>query len=107
MITGICQIYAAPFAVNLDCEDKNWVAPDLIIEIVSPGSRKMDYVQKPILYLNSGVREYWIVDPVKKCTTVHLYDQDPAEFAPVIFPFESDIRVGIYSDLCINISKLL
>ena len=124
---GNCQIYAAPFAVNLDCEDKNWVepdlsvicdpdkltdrgcssAPDLIIEIVSPSSRRMDYVQKPVLYLNSGVREYWIVDPVKKCTTVHLYDQDPAEFAPVIFPFESDIRVGIYSDLCINISKLL
>ena len=124
---GSCKVYPAPFAVNLDTDDKNWVepdisvicdpdkltdrgcsgAPDLIIEIVSPSSRRMDYVQKPVLYLNSGVREYWIVDPVKKCTTVHLYDQDPAEFAPVIFPFESDIRVGIYSDLCINISKLL
>ena len=66
---GNCQIYAAPFAVNLDCEDKNWVepdlsvicdpdkltdrgcsgAPDLIIEIVSPSSRRMDYVQKPVL----------------------------------------------------------
>ena len=28
---GNCQIYAAPFAVNLDCEDKNWVEPDLSV----------------------------------------------------------------------------
>ena len=58
---GNCEVYPAPFAVNLDAEDKNWVepdisvicdkskltdrgcsgAPDLIVEIVSPSSRKI------------------------------------------------------------------
>lgn len=124
---GGCKVYPAPFAVNLDADDKNWVepdisvicdpdkltdrgcsgAPDFIVEVVSPGSRRMDYAHKVSLYLESGVREYWIVDPLKKCTTVYLNEQDPSEFAPIIFPFESNIKVGIYADLSINISQLL
>ena len=28
---GHCSIYAAPFAVNLDAEDKNWVEPDISV----------------------------------------------------------------------------
>lgn len=67
----------------------------------------MDYAHKVSLYLESGVREYWIVDPLKKCTTVYLNEQDPSESAPIIFPFESNIKVGIYADLSINISQLL
>ena len=59
---GSCQVYPAPFAVNLDADDKDWVepdisvicdpskltdrgctgAPDWIVEIVSPSSRRMD-----------------------------------------------------------------
>ena len=124
---GNCKVYPAPFAVNLDADDKNWVepdisvicdpdkltdrgcsgAPDFIVEVVSPSSRRMDYLNKAGLYLNSGVREYWIIDPLKKYTTVYLNEQDPAEFAPIIFPFESSIKVGIFSDLSINISRLL
>lgn len=124
---GNCKVYPAPFAVNLDADNKNWVepdisvicdpdkltdrgcsgAPDFIVEVVSPSSRRMDYAHKVSLYLDAGVREYWIIDPLKKYTTVYLNEQDPAEFAPIIFPFESSIKVGIFSDLSINISQLL
>ncbi len=38
-----------------------WI-PDLVIEIVSPGSEQRDYVEKREEYLSFGVREYWIVD---------------------------------------------
>lgn len=41
-------------------------APNWIIEIVSPGSRRMDYYIKLFKYRTAGVREYWIVDPEKK-----------------------------------------
>ncbi len=37
--------------------------PDLMIEILSPGNPKHDRETKMQLYLKSGVREYWIVDP--------------------------------------------
>ncbi len=121
---GECEIYPAPFAVNLDAENKNWVepdisvicdkrklddrgctgAPDFIIEIVSSSSRRMDYTIKNFLYSNAGVREYWIIDPLKECTTVYRYEEDAA---PTIFPFESDITVGIYQTLSVNVSSLL
>lgn len=121
---GDCEVYAAPFAVNLDAEDKNWVEPDIsvicdktkltdrgcvgspdfIIEIVSPSSRKMDYSRKNALYSDANVREYWIVDPERKTTTVYRYEEDAA---PTIIAFSKDIQVGIYQELYINISALL
>lgn len=121
---GSCEVYPAPFAVNLDANDKTFVepdisvicdpdklsdrgcegAPDFIIEIVSPSSRRMDYNTKNALYANAGVREYWIVDPDKERTTIYRYEEDAA---PMIIPFNQPIQVGIYNDLQINISELL
>ena len=121
---GNCQIYPAPFAVNLDADDKVWVepdisvicdpnkltyrgcsgAPDLIFEIVSPSSRKLDYGIKNGIYSQSGVREYWIVDPAKERVTVYHYEDDAA---PVIYSFTQDIPVGIYPGLTIKINELL
>ena len=37
-------------------------APDWIIEIISPGTFRHDYVRKLNLYLDAGVKEYWIAD---------------------------------------------
>jgi len=38
-----------------------WV-PEIVVEVVSPGSRHRDHKEKPDEYLRSGVSEYWIVD---------------------------------------------
>jgi Uma2 family endonuclease len=38
-------------------------APDLVIEIVSPSSRGRDRIRKSALYADSGVPEFWLVDP--------------------------------------------
>lgn len=37
--------------------------PILIVEILSPYTRRRDHVQKRSLYIDAGVEEYWIVDP--------------------------------------------
>jgi Uma2 family endonuclease len=41
-------------------------APDLIIEILSKGNRKYDLKDKKDVYEQSGVKEYWVVDPETK-----------------------------------------
>jgi Uma2 family endonuclease len=124
---GVCEPFIAPFAVFLNEDDEDTTtyvepdvsvvcdpkkitdkgcsgAPDFIIEVVSPSSRRMDYNKKNSLYATSGVREYWIVDPQKERTTVYRYEEDAA---PIIIPFSSDIQVGIYRDLSVNIAEML
>ena len=68
-------------------------APDLVIEIVSPSSRRMDYSTKNTLYSEAGVREYWIVDPAKERTTIYRYEEDAA---PIFYLFSDDVPVGIF-----------
>lgn len=121
---GSCEVYPAPFAVFVKEDDTNYVepdisvicdknkisnrgcegAPDFVIEIVSPSSRKMDYSTKNALYADSKVREYWIVDPARERTTVYRYEDD---VAPIIIPFNDYVKVGIYGDLKICIADLL
>jgi Uma2 family endonuclease len=43
-----------------------WTAPDLIVEILSPSTSRKDQNEKYRLYERSGVREYWVVDPLGK-----------------------------------------
>jgi Uma2 family endonuclease len=98
------------FRVSVVCDPKKITdkgcsgAPDFIIEVVSPSSRRMDYNIKNSLYATSGVREYWIVDPQKERTTVYRYEEDAA---PIIIPFSNDIQVGIYRDFSVNIAEML
>ena len=47
-----------------------WPAPFLVVEIISPSTRRRDQEQKKSLYLDAGVAEYWIVDPEMRSITV-------------------------------------
>ena len=108
---GKCEVFLSPFAVYLN-ETNNYVEPDLIvvcgkdkvdekgchggpdlaIEIVSPGSKRMDYAIKLFKYRTYGVREYWIVDPEKKRVQVYDLKEDDMEE----YTFLEKVPVGIY-----------
>lgn len=118
-----CEVFPAPFAVFLSADDSKYLEPDLsvicdtdklidcgcngapdwIIEIVSPSSRSMDYYTKLSLYRSAGVREYWIVDPMKQ--VVLVYDMENAA-APVIYSFSDKIKANICEHLYINFSDI-
>jgi len=52
-------------------------APDLIIEIVSPGNSKKEMKEKYEIYEESGVREYWIINPLEEYILIfHLSTLD-------------------------------
>ena len=121
---GSCKVYPSPFAVNLNANDKIWVepdisivcdtgkidgrgckgAPDWIIEIVSPSSTRMDYSVKLFKYRTAGVREYWIVNPMKKAIQTYIFE---GEEDSNLFSFDDEIAVYIFDDLTIRISDLL
>ena len=95
-----CKVYPAPFDVRLfyeeDENDDTVVqpdivvicdkkkrgeegcrgAPDLVVETLSPSNTAIEMERKRGLYMEAGVREYWLVDPVNKGLTVYLFSND-------------------------------
>ena len=78
-------------------------APDWVIEVVSPDSRKTDYGKKLGAYIDGGVREYWIVDWEKKVIVVYYLEHPDI---PAIHHFGDIVKSGIYDDLLIDSSQL-
>ena len=79
-------------------------APDWIVEIVSPGSYRMDYLIKLFKYRIAGVKEYWIVNPMKETVQTYFFGENEDSMQ---YSFEDEIPVSIYSGFLIRISELL
>ena len=120
---GSCEVFSAPFAVFLNEDDTIYVEPDIsvicdktklengrgclgspdwVIEIVSPSSRYMDYFTKLVKYRNAGVREYWIVDPLKNQITTYYFEAEMIEQ----YTFSDKVKVSIYNDFEIDFSEI-
>lgn len=114
---GECIPLFAPFGVQLDCDDKTFLqpdilivcdrdkltrpclygTPDLVIEVLSPSTRRKDLEIKVPKYLNSGVKECWMIDPVKK--SILVYSTTTPDI-PTIYGFDSKVPVGIWDNNC-------
>ena len=57
-------------------------APDLVIEIGSPGTRRRDETIKRRLYQRSNVLEYWVVDP--DIDAIRVYRRSGERFARAV-----------------------
>jgi Uma2 family endonuclease len=55
-------------------DDGFHVAPDLVAEVTSPGSRSLDLDEKRGIYAEVGVAEYWVVDLAGQRVLVHRHD---------------------------------
>ncbi len=56
-------------------KDKYQGTPTLVVEILSPSTRSKDRVKKLDLYMESGIKEYWIIDPKTKTVMVYSYKE--------------------------------
>jgi len=99
--TGIGEVFAAPFDVvfsNFDIVEPDLLviladqseivtdkhvrgAPAIVVEILSPGTRRRDEGIKRRLYERSGVREYWVIDPDLDSIVVEHLGPDAARAA--------------------------
>jgi len=123
-----CKFFSAPFDVILPVTGKDFMdsdrvvqpdicvicdlekiqergcfgAPDWVIEIISPHTTKRDLQDKFDLYEDSGVKEYWIVEPRNHTVEVFSLENDEYrrirtyvredEVSPVLFP---DLVIGL------------
>jgi Uma2 family endonuclease len=72
-----------------------WVtgAPDLVIEIASPGTRRRDETIKRRLYEGSNVLEYWVVDPDTDVIRVYRRSGDRFERAVELSAEAGDVLI--------------
>jgi Uma2 family endonuclease len=92
-----CQAYIAPFDVRLPVKSKKddkihtvvqpdicvvcdiekldergcLGAPDLVVEVLSPGNKQVELQHKYEVYEESGVKEYWLVDPESQTLLIY------------------------------------
>lgn len=113
---GNCIVLPAPLNVQLDCDDKTMIqpdisiicdkskirkkvifgAPDLVVEITSPSTRRHDYYTKTSKYLSADVKEYWIVDLQKQKVIVYYTDKYDNDTDIAIYSFDQPIPVQLY-----------
>lgn len=111
---GPCMPFMAPLDVQLNCDNRTIVepdvmivcdkskitskrifgAPDFIIEILSKSTRRKDLTLKLYKYADAGVREYWIIDPDSLLIVVYDLEHDAC---PVLYNFSSQVPVIIWN----------
>lgn len=112
-----CEVFISPVDVQLDKDERTMVepdvvvlcdmekaikrcifgAPDFVLEVLSPTTRRKDMLIKLNKYWNAGCREYWIVDPEQM--TVTVYDFDGEETA-VHYTFDNIVPVRLSEGKC-------
>lgn len=80
-------------------------APDLVVEILSPSTRRKDLTIKTAKYAAAGVREYWIVDIDAERVLVYDFAHDDRIG---IYGFDTDVPVGIWDGQCkVNFRRIM
>ena len=125
-----CQIYPAPFDVRLPAKgetgdaihtvvqpdlcvvcDRTKIdsrgcigAPDLVIEIISPGNSKKELKQKFKLYEEAGVREYWVIHLSEEYVIVNVLENNHYKtLSPIV---DDEVHSVIFPTLKVHTKEI-
>lgn len=130
-----CEVYSAPFDVRLTplkgkkrkdnqiytvvqpdicvisdidkLDDRGCIgAPDLIIEILSPGNTKKEMSDKFQVYEENGVREYWLVEPNDNVIIVYVLNDEGNYIGLRPYTEDDVITSSVLQGLEISVSKI-
>jgi Uma2 family endonuclease len=130
-----CELYAAPIDVRLPLPESKIIAdkidtvvqpdlcvvcdkskladnqscigaPDLVVEILSPGNSRKEMKDKFELYEEAGVLEYWVVDPTRRNVLVYVLRDN--QFISIGRPFLDDdiLSSTVFKDLKVDLSEV-
>ena len=81
-------------------------APDITVEILSPSTGKKDLDEKFHLYENSGVREYWVIDPGSNYIRIFTLNNDNKYGNGILTENTGTASSIIYPDLRVDLEEL-
>jgi Uma2 family endonuclease len=126
-----CELFSAPFDVRLPrktSKDEDIItvlqpdlcvicdpskieergclgAPDLVVEVLSPGNSRKELKNKFDVYEEAGVKEYWIVDPIRQ--TLQINKLENGQYKPMRALTAGDIvTTEILPDFSLNVEEL-
>ena len=67
------------------------------MEVLSPSTKRKDIIIKLNKYLNAGVREYWMIDPLEETVTVYDFEHDSFSMH---YTFDDLVPVMIWDGAC-------
>jgi len=133
--TRNCEVFAAPFDVRLKRNDKSsddreiytvvqpdicvvcdpekldtrgcLGAPDLVIEILSPGNTQHELREKYCLYEENSVQEYWVVSPPERFILIYLLNPEGKFLGQRPLTIEDTLTTAIMPGLEIQLRKVL
>lgn len=121
---GDCVSPITPVDVQLDCDNKTMIqpdvlivcdpkklrhfgvlgAPDFVLEVLSPSTKKKDLLTKLIKYMDARVKEYWVIDPDRRALVVYLAEE---RGMPAIYPLQGKVGMQLYEGrLQIDLGKI-
>lgn len=126
-----CQLFSAPFDVRLPVNSKkgrdttvvqpdlcvicneNKIdeqgckgAPDLIVEILSPGNNKKEMGEKYRVYEEAGVREYWIVNPMERIVLTYILNESGIYTGLAPVTEDDQLQSHIFPELVIDLKEI-
>lgn len=81
-------------------------APDLVVEILSPGNSKREMKEKFEVYEEAGVREYWLVNPLDKNVIIYTANETGKFIGQKPVLEEDDLVSYIFPDLKIPLTEV-
>ncbi len=58
---------------QIDNKGKYRGVPTLVVEVISPSTRRKDMLKKLDLYMQTGIQEYWLIDPDKQAVYFYVF----------------------------------
>ncbi len=98
-------LFIAKDRLGIVTEDNVQGAPDLMVEVISEGSRKRDAITKFHLYERHGVRFYWLVDPEEE--TVRVFELKEAAYGePVTLRAGQELGCALFPGITADVGRL-
>lgn len=91
---------------NVTDDGKYEGIPTLIVEVLSPFTRGKDLITKLELYMRSGIREYWIVDPTEKTITQYSFDEQREPKDIRLLKENEVLRSSVFEGLELSITSI-
>lgn len=132
VLNSNCKVYSAPFDVRLNRKSKNnkdvqtvvqpdicvicdrskidekgcLGAPDIVVEILSPGNNKKELQNKYEVYEENGVQEYWIVSPQDKTFLKYTLNDEGIYFSSRLLTVGSEVTTPVLPGFVLDLDQV-